>query len=510
MSDKAKEEIKATHAVLYTDGGCMPPRGPAGYGIHGYTYTLDKPSQGAGCPKANPEKGGYEMKASGKPSITVVEYVDFLGTLPKDSTNNIAELTAATVAMEFVKEQGLEAVVFMMDSQYVLKGIKEWHRGWEARGWLKQDGSEVPNRKQWERLLGIYRELEAAKVVMVLEWVKGHNGNIGNELADKLASRAVSASMKGADLKAHTLSPAKGYWSAKVERNALFSQAGWLFNTHTSAHSEDGRNIYHLLDLREDIELTGKPVSDSSYSVLFLKEADPVLEVVREYQDQVDKTTANNLVYGLLRHILHRQVYTDILTYKSLFMTKRSHYNLDISLAGGTYEIRTDDDDKSKDKNSKSRDLQLTQELNPPRKAFAAVQVMSTLESILESYLKNRPGYTYTDITDLIYDVPKVKAGAKPSKKIKSDLSVSIKTIEVPVEFDVGERRGQALLPLTLGQDIASRNTLSALADPSVKVKVVTWKESACAFRVATIVENENDAAIFAGWYSNLHFLPVQ
>lgn len=505
MSEKNEPSV-ATHAVLYTDGGCMPPRGPAGYGIHGYLFTLEAPKQGAGCPKANPEKGGYEMKATGKPSITVMEYIDFLGTLPHDSTNNIAELNAALEAMLFVHSRGLEVCRFIMDSQYVLKGLTEWSKGWIARGWTRPDGSEVPNKQLWLKLLEVKGWLEADNVKLIFEWVKGHNGNIGNEQADLLASRAVSASMKDVVLKDHRITPAKGYWAAKVERNALFAQAGWLFNTHAETLSEDGRYIYHLLDLREKPELTGKAVSDSSYSVLFLKEPDPVMESVRTFQNEIDKGTANNLIYGELRHILHRQVYSDILTYGPIFMNRRTRFNLDVSLVGGTYEVRTDDDEKSKDKNRTTRDLLLTRELNPPRKAYTAVQVMGALESILESFLQKKPGYCYTDITDLIYDVP--KDSKKTTPKIKSSLNVSVKAFDVEVEFDLGERKGKAGLSLVLGQDIAARNALSAMAAEGVKVTVVTWKESSSAFRVATIVENNDDAAIFASWYSNLHLMP--
>lgn len=484
----------------------MPPRGPAGYGVHGYLYTLDVPKQGTGCPKALPEKSGYKMGASGKPDITLTEYVDFLGTLPDGSTNNIAELTAALEAMKLVQDKQLQACLFIMDSQYVLKGLTEWSKGWIARGWVRQDGTEVPNKELWLKLLSYKTALEEVNVGLKFQWVKGHSDNIGNEQADLLATRAVSASVKGVVLQDHRLTPAKGYWAAKVERNALFAQSGWLFNTHAEAKSADGRFVYHMTDLREKPEMMGKAVSDSSYSVLFLKESDPVLETVRAYQNQVDDSTANNLILGELRHILHRQVYSDILTYSTIFMNRRSRYNLDVSLCGGTYEVRNDDDEKSNDKNKVTRDLLLTRELNPPRKAYTAVEVMGTLESILESYLAGRPGYTFTDITDKIYDIK--EPGKKDSVKIKSSLTVSTKSMVAPVDYDTGERKGTATLTLTMGQDLATRNAMSAMATEGIKVVVVTWRESATAFRVATIITTPDDAAIFAGWFSNLHLLP--
>lgn len=506
MAEK-NEEIKATHAVLYTDGGCMPPRGPGGWGIHGYTFTLEAPKQGSGCPKANPEAGGYEMKAAGKPSITVVEYVDFFGTLPDGSTNNIAELMAAIEAFTFVRNHGLKAVTMHLDSQYVLKGMTEWHKGWESRGWMRPDGNEVPNRKLWEQLLALKREVEDAGVKTRYNWVKGHSGNLGNVLADSLATRAVSASMNNVVLNVRDLTPAKGYWNRDNDRNRLIYQAGWLFNTHISTEnaSKDGRTIYYTCDLQEKIEYHGKPIANSCYSVMFLKHTDPVMELVRTYQNQVDRSTANSLMFGKLKHILHKDVYADILEYGDTFMTRGNQRRLDISLVGGVYQIRQDDDKNSKSTNT-ARHLPLTEELNPPRMAFRALEVLGTLESILEATLERKEGMVYTDITDLLYVSTPGKSASKT--KLLPEVSSSMKSFEAMVGFDTDTHRGQAKLCLTLGQDIAVRNTLSAIAELSPKITIVTWKESGQAFRFATVVETVDDAAIYSSPYSNLVLLP--
>lgn len=93
-------------------------------------------------------------------------------------TNNIAELMGAITALENLPE-GVPARVFS-DSQYVVNGISVWMPGWE-----KKDFKGVKNVELWRRL----RELTRFKDV-VFQWVRGHNGNEFNEVADVLAGTA--------------------------------------------------------------------------------------------------------------------------------------------------------------------------------------------------------------------------------------------------------------------------------------------------------------------------------
>ena len=84
--------------------------------------------------------------------------------------------------------QGLEAlkspcnVSLYSDSQYVLKGIKEWMPNWIKRGWKNSAGEPVKNQDLWQRLQ------QAASIHHVSwHWVKGHNGHPDNERVDELA-----------------------------------------------------------------------------------------------------------------------------------------------------------------------------------------------------------------------------------------------------------------------------------------------------------------------------------
>jgi ribonuclease HI len=103
------------------------------------------------------------------------------------STNQRAELLAAISAMEAVASpEALEAVgtlgrlLIRSDSRYVVDGLRKHLDG----------GHSLPtaNKDLWLRALRAARVLPEVRT----EWVKGHNGNPGNELADQLAGNAAT------------------------------------------------------------------------------------------------------------------------------------------------------------------------------------------------------------------------------------------------------------------------------------------------------------------------------
>lgn len=96
------------------------------------------------------------------------------------TTNNKMELTAAIEALKQVPRS--EPVLLRTDSQYVIKGATEWRAGWVKKGMRNSKGEPVANADLWKDL---WAEVDARKVKF--EWVKGHNGDPGNELADLLA-----------------------------------------------------------------------------------------------------------------------------------------------------------------------------------------------------------------------------------------------------------------------------------------------------------------------------------
>jgi ribonuclease HI len=94
------------------------------------------------------------------------------------------ELLAVIRALEAL-EPGTR-VKLHTDSQYVQLGISQWIHSWKKRGWKTADRKPVKNDDLWKQL----DELRNQHDVEWL-WVRGHDGNTGNERADELANLGV-------------------------------------------------------------------------------------------------------------------------------------------------------------------------------------------------------------------------------------------------------------------------------------------------------------------------------
>ena len=137
---------------LFTDGACLGNPGPGGWA-------------------ALLRHGKHERELCGGET---------------DTTNNRMELLAVISGLEALRKSC--SVSLTIDSQYVMKGIKEWMPAWIARNWRTAGGDPVKNRDLWERL-------NAALVGHQTRWhwVRGHAGHAENERVDRLARLAAEA-----------------------------------------------------------------------------------------------------------------------------------------------------------------------------------------------------------------------------------------------------------------------------------------------------------------------------
>ena len=135
---------------IYTDGACSGNPGKGGWG-------------------ALIQENDNEKKLSGSELNT---------------TNNRMELTAVIKALEHYDE-AKEIEVFT-DSKYVMQGITEWIRNWKTNHWKTSQKKDVKNKDLWVLLDSV-----SAKHDIKWSWVKGHAGDYGNEIADKLATQAI-------------------------------------------------------------------------------------------------------------------------------------------------------------------------------------------------------------------------------------------------------------------------------------------------------------------------------
>jgi len=100
-----------------------------------------------------------------------------------DTTNNRMALRSAIVGLGFLRKSPCE-VRFVSDSQYLVRGMTEWLRGWKARGW-KRKGGKIENLELWKEL-----DRAASRHHVEWKWVRGHAEHPQNEYADYLATAA--------------------------------------------------------------------------------------------------------------------------------------------------------------------------------------------------------------------------------------------------------------------------------------------------------------------------------
>jgi ribonuclease HI len=139
-----------TEIVIYTDGACRGNPGPGGWG-------------------ALLIAGDARRELSGSEALT---------------TNNRMELTAAIEALRALKRP--VSVTLYTDSKYVCTGIEEWLPNWKERGWRTADKKPVKNVDLWQAL-----DQARAPHRVRWQWVRGHDGNEGNEHVDALANAAI-------------------------------------------------------------------------------------------------------------------------------------------------------------------------------------------------------------------------------------------------------------------------------------------------------------------------------
>ena len=109
-----------------------------------------------------------------------------------DTTNNRMALRSASFGLQSLKRPCV--VVFTSDSQYLVRGMNEWVRTWQERGWTRKGGT-IENLELWRELVSAARPHQLS-----WQWVRGHAGHPQNEYANHLATRAAREQSSSAGL----------------------------------------------------------------------------------------------------------------------------------------------------------------------------------------------------------------------------------------------------------------------------------------------------------------------
>ncbi|KAF3924156.1 hypothetical protein AA313_de0206946 [Arthrobotrys entomopaga] len=102
------------------------------------------------------------------------------------ATNNRAELSAILRAIEIAPKH--REVLIFTDSKYAIQCVTDWFQKWRSNGWQTAAGKPVENQDIIEEILQrIEERIVQGGAKTKFEWVNGHKGVVGNEMADKLA-----------------------------------------------------------------------------------------------------------------------------------------------------------------------------------------------------------------------------------------------------------------------------------------------------------------------------------
>jgi len=145
-------EFKNYTVKYYTDGACKGNPGPGGYGLA--VFYNDK----------------FQYKAC-----------KYYG----NTTNNRMELKAIIFALKDIQINypSLNCVIYT-DSSYCYNMLKFWIYKWAQRDWHNEKGEEVKNIDLVKQAFELIRTMPNVDI----EKVKGHDGDIRNELADAIAT----------------------------------------------------------------------------------------------------------------------------------------------------------------------------------------------------------------------------------------------------------------------------------------------------------------------------------
>ncbi len=109
----------------------------------------------------------------------------------KQTSSLEMELKAAVSALDILHHKIKPShpnyqVTLYTDSRILIEGLTQKIHLWRQNHWVHKSGNPVKYQSLWEKLEQLTHQYQ-----VVWQWVKGHNGNEGNTIADGLAREAV-------------------------------------------------------------------------------------------------------------------------------------------------------------------------------------------------------------------------------------------------------------------------------------------------------------------------------
>lgn len=232
-----------------------------------------------GSASPNPGPGGFAVIKNSKPYM--------IGGEDATETTNIRMEGLAIVAA--LEDSSGEDCQIYTDSEFWINVITKWAPGWASNGWKKK-GGEIKNLDIVQRVYPLYESSNAT-----LNWVRGHEGDEGNEMADEWANiareRGAKAPRRVEQEKPEELDPSElarlHMATAKVLQLATLHEGKPRINSVYFVAAEDNSAVYwmseperrHSYDIAVDSSVAGAIVVKQDYPVIGLQLAGIAAEV---------------------------------------------------------------------------------------------------------------------------------------------------------------------------------------------------------------------------------------
>jgi len=496
--EKEIDKIES-NIVVYTDGSTGPTNpGYCGSGITGYLYktedikgrTSDRPTKTnitthGYIPAEQQQKDNYE---SIKPSLYFngsVSYVDsrsnnyaeamciadFIRILC-DSLTDVNSNKSPYDKIEFnLEEYKVNKVVVNCDNTYAI-GLTE--RIYNARvDWRKHINNNVD---VWEAMEISINRLKELNIELEVRKVKGHSGDIGNDISDRLAYMGRMRTMKYKfrdDVIVFGTTPAAKYWKPKYDKHP-FLLTKQLFIINNKRDKLNNVYRYSVMEYKTDVE-PGRKTHEAMFGRVVLNSRDSYIE------DTID-------TYHEMMQTLSIISYIDIsVLSKQKFITNYNTFGKDIfNYVPNRHTLKLLDEDT------------VVTNVYPTGLANQALEKILDLEQIMLDYTTfkttNTSSRTFYEITDKLFKLDEKGKLGCTVKQTDKHMLLEFDGIKYPIEF---------------GKDILARNTLARLVKSSPRVYLVSEQLVPSAIEYYTLIELEEtkDIGVWCNFYSNKIFL---
>lgn len=410
-------------------------------------------------------------------------------------TNNRAEQLAWIKAIDWLMANDATKVTFFLDSKYVMEGILESIPKWARRSWLTTSGTPVKNKDLWLEIKDRIDKVKSKGIMCQYNWVKGHSGVMGNEMADMGATRGTAMCLAG-DFEDRTEPlnkiaiekdpEAKAKKKAKIpEPYAMLCGRRMLEVANTEPWMVGSQRVYMTtsFDDKDKIKSRGLGVAagDRFEGLVIAKTDDTIYDMIRKAQEAVAKPDVQ------IPYLMMWDKIAGAKNWKILHQEKESAlqpHNQDII--------------------SWDKETQYTHYLNPARQARRCLEEMEIKMNLITGFLNGDDRKSdFIDITDMF-----IEANAKGKLEVKKSLT-GLKALNL--DYKVADGRVAKII-MSMDYEIPGRNMFAKLLkqDKEIKIELVIHSQTKNTFKWSLLVATPNGLGLYDNPSTNLYILPTK